>query len=310
MYSRLHDSFAKVNLLDYNKKYISDLRRRSISTGYARQHRIASIDYAWTSRYLLDYIHFYYHFHRCDCTPISAQCTGESEEYARLELSNGSCQLWRSTNQSVFSSFAFIKNFSIFPVTTVLRKMKSQARESLTTRKPHLLQMLSDLGDFYLELKWDFHSWSESLLHIFFTFPFFSVPLLSKMLPSDLCKIYKRGTCLRLDTTLVDFNDRTWERGDISFIYDSSADDHSHNQLVILDNKAKVFQRVRHEVDLIFSEIIMRFLFLLQEAEAELDEEIDVLMSSDIVSAQMSTKPIMFQRAYSGWIFKREKSVK
>lgn len=59
------------------------------------------------------------------------------------------------------------------------------------------------------------------------------------MLPSDVCKIYKRGTCLRLDTTLVDFNDRAWERGDISFIYNSAADK-SRDQLVILDNKAKV----------------------------------------------------------------------
>jgi hypothetical protein len=50
-------------------------------------------------------------------------------------------------------------------------------------------------------------------------------------------------------------------------------------------------------------------LTFIQEAEAELDEEIDVLMSSDIVSAQMSTKPINFQRAFTGWIFKREKSV-
>uniref|UniRef100_A0A914XRY3 Ankyrin repeat domain-containing protein 13C n=1 Tax=Plectus sambesii TaxID=2011161 RepID=A0A914XRY3_9BILA len=158
---------------------------------------------------------------------------------------------------------------------SVLRKLKSQSRDSMASRKPHLLRMLSELGDFYLELKWDFHSW---------------IPLLSKMLPSDLCKIYKWGTCLRLDTTLVDFNDRTWERGDISFIYDSTAEK-PHEQLVILDNKAKVYQRIRHE-----------------ESDAELDEEVDVLMSSDIVSAQMSTKPITFQRAMGGWIFKHERT--
>uniref|UniRef100_A0A1I7Z3Z2 ANK_REP_REGION domain-containing protein n=1 Tax=Steinernema glaseri TaxID=37863 RepID=A0A1I7Z3Z2_9BILA len=159
-------------------------------------------------------------------------------------------------------------------ITTMLRKLKAQSRESMVSKKPHLIEMLSNLGDFYLELKWDFHSW---------------IPLLSKMLPSDVCKIYKRGTSLRLDTTLVDFNDRSWERGDISFIYNSTAD--KSKQLVILDNKAKVFQRVRHH-----------------ESDAELDEEVDVLMSSDIVSVQMSTKPITFERAYSGWIFKQEKS--
>ena len=41
----------------------------------------------------------------------------------------------------------------------------------------------------------------------------------------------------------------------------------------------------------------------------EIDEEVDVLMSSDIVSAQMSTKTIKFVQAYSGWVFKREREV-
>ncbi|VDK50078.1 unnamed protein product [Gongylonema pulchrum] len=156
----------------------------------------------------------------------------------------------------------------------MLRKLKAQSRENLIARKPHLLKMLSEFGDFYLELRWDFQSW---------------IPLLSRMLPSDVCKIYKRGTSLRLDTTLVDFNDRTWERGDISFIFTSDCD-RSKDQLVILDHESKVFQRIRHE-----------------ESEAELDEEVDVLMSSDIVSAQMSTKPITFERTMTGWIFKHEK---
>ncbi|VDM21604.1 unnamed protein product [Wuchereria bancrofti] len=159
-------------------------------------------------------------------------------------------------------------------ITAMLRKLKAQSRENMAARKPHLLEMLSEFGDFYMELRWDFQSW---------------LPLLTKILPSDVCKIYKYGTNLRLDTTLVDFTDRTWERGNISFIF-SSDSDRSKDQLLILDHEAKVFQRIRHE-----------------ESEAELDEEIDVLMSSDIVSAQISTKPITFERTISGWIFKHEK---
>ncbi|KAJ8355154.1 hypothetical protein AAFF_G00089730 [Aldrovandia affinis] len=38
------------------------------------------------------------------------------------------------------------------------------------------------LGDFYLEVHWDFQSW---------------VPLLSRILPSDACKIYKQGINIR-----------------------------------------------------------------------------------------------------------------
>lgn len=54
--------------------------------------------------------------------------------------------------------------------------------------------------------------------------------------------------------------------------------------LTVLDNKLKVYQRVRYE-----------------ESEAEIEDEVDVLMSSDIVAAQMSTKSITFTRSQSGW---------
>ena len=46
-------------------------------------------------------------------------------------------------------------------VTSLLRKLKQQSRESLEARRPALIQALKELGDFYLELKWDFQSWGE-----------------------------------------------------------------------------------------------------------------------------------------------------
>ncbi|KAJ1354842.1 hypothetical protein KIN20_011908 [Parelaphostrongylus tenuis] len=109
------------------------------------------------------------------------------------------------------------------------------------------------------------------------------------MLPSDVCQIYKKGTLLRMNNTLADFNERRWERGDILFLFSATAQ-HESDELIIIDNNSKVFQRVRHE-----------------ESEAEVDEEDDVLMSSDIVSAQMSTKTITFRQAFSGWLFKHAK---
>ena len=46
-----------------------------------------------------------------------------------------------------------------------------------------------------------------------------------------------------------------------------------------------------------------------QETELEIEEEIDILMSSDIVSAQMSTKSITFSRAQQGWFFRSDRKV-
>lgn len=41
----------------------------------------------------------------------------------------------------------------------------------------------------------------------------------------------------------------------------------------------------------------------------EIEDEVDLLMSTDILSAQISTKNISFIRAQSGWIFKEDKKV-
>ncbi|CAH1775055.1 unnamed protein product [Owenia fusiformis] len=161
-------------------------------------------------------------------------------------------------------------------ITSLLRKLKQQSKENYESRRPLLVQALKELGDFYLELKWDFQSW---------------LPLVSRILPSDICKIHKKGSCVRMDTTLVDFNDMKWERGDISFIFNGEKKP-SHS-LKVLDNKTRVYQRVRQE-----------------DTEAEIEEEVDILMCSDIVAAQMSTKNITFTRAQSGWFFKEDKSEK
>ncbi|KAJ8353012.1 hypothetical protein AAFF_G00122000, partial [Aldrovandia affinis] len=43
------------------------------------------------------------------------------------------------------------------------------------------------------------------------------------------------------------------------------------------------------------------------ESEVETEEEVDILMSSDIYSATLSTKSISFSRTQSGWLFREDK---
>ncbi|XP_054646198.1 ankyrin repeat domain-containing protein 13C-A isoform X2 [Dunckerocampus dactyliophorus] len=159
-------------------------------------------------------------------------------------------------------------------VTALLRKLKQQSRESVEEKRPKLLTALKELGDFYLELHWDFQSW---------------VPLLSRILPSDACKIYKQGLNIRLDTTLIDFTDMKCQRGDLSFIFNGNAV--PSESFVVLDNEQKVYQRIHHE-----------------ESEMETEEEVDILMSSDVYSATLSTKSITFSRAQTGWLFREDKT--
>ncbi|XP_068525766.1 ankyrin repeat domain-containing protein 13C-like [Anas acuta] len=159
-------------------------------------------------------------------------------------------------------------------ITALLRKLKQQFRESVEEKRPWLLKALKELGDFYLELHWDFQS---------------SVPLLSRILPSDACKIHKQGINIRLDTTLIDFTDMKCQQGNLSFIFNGDAA--PSESFVVLDNEQKVYWRIHHE-----------------ESEMETEEEVDILMSSDIYSATLSTKSITFTRAQTGWLFREDKT--
>lgn len=83
-----------------------------------------------------------------------------------MESTCRSNQLWRQTNQLVriitdYSSER--NNFNIsckfFTVSSLVRKLKQQAREQMEERRPNLVATLRQMGDFYMELKWDFQSW-------------------------------------------------------------------------------------------------------------------------------------------------------
>lgn len=45
------------------------------------------------------------------------------------------------------------------------------------------------------------------------------VPLVSKVCPSDVYRVWKSGSCLRVDTTLLGFEHMTWLKGRRSYIF-------------------------------------------------------------------------------------------
>lgn len=48
-------------------------------------------------------------------------------------------------------------------ISSLVRKLKSQAREQMEERRPNLVNALNQIKDFYMELKWDFQSWGERM---------------------------------------------------------------------------------------------------------------------------------------------------
>eukprot|EP00118_Oscarella_pearsei_P015625 m.141860 g.141860 ORF g.141860 m.141860 type:complete len:95 (+) comp38348_c1_seq80:31-315(+) len=46
-------------------------------------------------------------------------------------------------------------------IASLVQKMRHQVHEAIQTRRLHIMKILKQIPDFYLELKWDFQSWGE-----------------------------------------------------------------------------------------------------------------------------------------------------
>ncbi len=73
-----------------------------------------------------------------------------------------------------------------------------------------------------------------------------SVPLVSRICPSDTYRVWKSGQCLRVDTTLMGFEQMTWQRGNRSFIFKGQGQS-SNSRFTVWESVCSVtFSFIKH----------------------------------------------------------------
>uniref|UniRef100_A0A8C5LZ03 Ankyrin repeat domain 13A n=1 Tax=Leptobrachium leishanense TaxID=445787 RepID=A0A8C5LZ03_9ANUR len=149
---------------------------------------------------------------------------------------------------------------------------------------PELLTKTLEASDFYVEMKWEFTSW---------------VPLLSRVCPSDVCRIWKSGAKLRVDATLLGFENMSWIRGKHSFIF---KEEDNWAELMEINHDDKTVTKERFDIS---QEIEGITLDSMQPAEREVSKR----LTSPVINTSLDTATIAFERTKSGfWGWRTDKA--
>jgi hypothetical protein len=158
-------------------------------------------------------------------TPLTLAITLGHKDCIHILLEKGASSIVR--NAFGWSPFQEATSYGNRDIMTLIHKHKRKELARWVDRKgKELLKEISlDLQDVEFEMLWSFTS---------------IIPFVSSLCPSDTYKIYKKGSNLRIDTTLVGFEKLNWIRGNISIIFNTEQEP----RLVICDHDTKLVQQI------------------------------------------------------------------
>lgn len=194
-------------------------------------------------------------------------------------------QMWTPLNEAVsYGDRELIK--------CILAKYEKEVETLLKETKPRITNALKEMNNFYVEIKWEFESW---------------IPFIGRLLPSDLCKLYKYGSKIRVDCTLEDiarsgsgktngqnknssFSPLNWQRGNLTFILDLE-DFQAKTSIIFLDHTKNTYS-------IINKELLKQSQEDLESTECQeifdIEREVDALLSREIIFIKLDTHSANF----------------
>ena len=143
-----------------------------------------------------------------------------------------------------------------------------------------------EIPDFYIEFKWKFHT---------------LIPFILKYCPSDYCRLWKRGTNIRLDTSIYGLQEGKLKpkRSNISYLFECVQKQEQGRTVLVprlfaVDHNAKIWEEIDSTRPI---------------SESELEQLINVQMNMEILANTVEPKygkEIVVKRAQSGLLFKSD----
>lgn len=118
---------------------------------------------------------------------------------------------------------------------------------------------------------------------------------MSRLCPSDVYKVYKRGSNVRIDTTLLGFDHTTWQRGDRSYIFKGQSDAAT---MIEVDHESREFS-IEH----------LKGLMGDIKGIPPPKESVSARLSAPVTSNRVDMEKISFERNKSGiWGWRSDKN--
>ncbi|KAJ3445074.1 hypothetical protein M0812_10938 [Anaeramoeba flamelloides] len=202
----------------------------------------------------------------------------DSYRMVKLLLGNGADPLvYNKDGWSAIQQATFFGNRKI--IKSVYFHLRIKLHTLYENQLPLILEKIKQLPDFMMKMNWEMNTW----------FPF-----LTRILPNDEYIIWKCGSNIRVDCTLIGLDKKKWIRGSISILL-TGLDTSTPGEVFIIDHDNQTYFNTSKKIEKGRSTIRVT------------KSDIESLLENDMVKSIFNTKKLVFQRKKS-WFGDKKKT--